>query len=407
MRYLFLLFFSFNVFAVDYELNLIDKDLNQFISWFSDTTKKTIILDKDIDGTVTIFARSGVNSRNLYTLFNDVLSSQGLTYKIENNFIRISLSTIKDNPDDIITTFYDFKNISGRHVTDLIDLLNPMIGQLITNVYLPVKSKKITSKKDNRFSLESFFSGRSLLLTAPRFVHTHFKPIFQRLDQKLPQVLIKVAIVEAVDSDLEELGVHWLKSSGSYSAGVNHGRSLDESLALLIDKVGFDAAISIVNKTSNVKIKSLPQIVVLHAEKGSINVGQNVPFLSGSTVSSGVNTGNPYQTIERQDIGLILQVEPFISNENITLTLSQELSSIANDVQASDIVTDKRKLTTTLNIKDNHSVVLGGLISDFKTSSVSGIPLLMDIPYLGKIFTNTSTKSSVRNLSVALEVVIL
>jgi general secretion pathway protein D len=282
-----------------------------------------------------------------------------------------------------------------------------MIGQLITNVYLPVKSKKITSKKDNRFSLESFFSGRSLLLTAPRFVHTHFKPIFQRLDQKLPQVLIKVAIVEAVDSDLEELGVHWLKSSGSYSTGVNHGRSLDESLALLIDKVGFDAAISIVNKTSNVKIKSLPQIVVLHAEKGSINVGQNVPFLSGSTVSSGVNTGNPYQTIERQDIGLILQVEPFISNENITLTLSQELSSIANDVQASDIVTDKRKLTTTLNIKDNHSVVLGGLISDFKTTSVSGIPLLMDIPYLGKIFTNTSTKSSVRNLSVALEVVIL
>jgi general secretion pathway protein D len=151
----------------------------------------------------------------------------------------------------------------------------------------------------------------------------------------------------------------------------------------------------------------MPQIVVLHSEKGAINVGQNVPFISGSTVTSGANAGNPYQTIERQDIGLILHVEPFISNGNVTLTLSQELSSIASDVQASDIVTDKRKLTTTLTIKDNHSVVLGGLISDFKTTSVSGIPLLMDIPYLGKIFTNTSTKSSVRNLSVVLEVVIL
>jgi general secretion pathway protein D len=405
-KFFFLFFLSLNCSADTFELVLVDKNLNQFISWFSDETKQPVILDKNIDGNVTLFARQGYKVKDIYTLFNSVLSSQGLTYSLESGIFRVYKSGTKQNQDAIISEFYDFNNISGKYVDNLIPPLNLLIQNLIKSHYLDSKKSDL-SNKNEKFTIESLFSGRSILLTAPKFVHTHLNPIFSRLDTQLPQVLIKVAIVEAVDSDLQDIGVHWLKSSGSYSAGVNHTKSLDQSLALLIDKVGFDAAISIVDRTTNVKIKSMPQIVVLHSEKGSINVGQNVPFISGSTVSSGANAGNPYQTIEREDIGLILNVEPFISNGNVTLTLSQELSSIASDVQASDIVTDKRKLTTTLNIKDNHSVVLGGLISDFKTTSVSGIPLLMDIPYLGKIFTNTSTKSSVRNLSVVLEVVIL
>jgi general secretion pathway protein D len=277
---------------------------------------------------------------------------------------------------------------------------------LINTHYTKSKDSKFNDK-NAKFSIESIFNGRSVLVTAPRFVHKHLTPIFKRLDSSLPQILVKVAVIETVDTDLFDVGVKWLLKSSKNTFGNNHQPSLDESLALLIDNVGFDAALSIVDKTDNVNIKSMPQLLILHGETGSINVGQNVPFLSGSTVTSGTNAGNPYQTIERQDVGLILNVQPYISNNNIIVNIEQELSSISSDIQASDIITDKRSLKTSLNIKNGESVVLGGLVSDFKTETVSGIPLLMDIPFVGSIFTNKSDMTVKRNLSIVLEVVVL
>lgn len=405
-KFILLLFISFNSYSLDYELNVVGKNLNQFISWFSDTTHQTIILDKDIDGSVFIFARKGVNSKDLYPLFKSVLYSQGLTYKVENNIFRVYKSKIDLMPEDIISNFYDFKNISGSQVNNLIPTLKSVSQQLITAYYLQKNESKL--KIDNsKFSIESLFFGRSVLVTAPRFVHDHLSPILSRLDVSLPQVLVKVAIIETVDTDLFDLSVQWLKASGVTSITNNNPVSLDDSLALLIDSVGFDAAISIVNKTDNVNIKSMPQILILHGQKGSINVGQNVPFITGSTVTSGTDSSNPYQTIQRQDVGLILKVQPFITKNNIVINIEQELSSISNDIQASDIITDKRSLKTTLNIQSGNSVVLGGLISESKNNTVSGIPLLMDLPLIGSVFTNKSDLSVIRNLSIVLEVLTL
>lgn len=403
---LFFLFVSFNSYSIDYELNLVNKDLNQFIAWYSDSAHITVVLDKDIDGSVSIFARTGVDSQDMESLFIDVLNSQGLAYKFENNIYRVFKSKVNLMPEEIITTFYDFKKTSGKYVDDFIPTLKLLTQQLITSHYLQKKDNKLNIKSA-KFSIESLFNGRSILVTAPRFVHKHLKPVFERLDSSLPQVLVKVAIIETVDTDLFDFGVMWLAHSGNTTFGNNHNPSLDESLALLVDNVGFNAALSIVDKTDNINIKSMPQLLILHGEKGEINIGQNVPFLSGSTVTSGTNAGNPYQTIDRQDVGLILQVQPFISNNNIVVNISQELSSISTDIQASDIITDKRSLNTSLNIKSGHSVVLGGLVSDFTTTSVSGIPLLMDLPFIGTAFTNKSDKTVKRNLSIVLEVVTL
>ena len=405
-KLLIILLFSFTSHALEFELNLVNKNLNQFIAWFSDTTKTVVVLDKDIDGSVSIFARSGIKATNIFSLFTHVLNSQGLTYRLEKGVYRVYKTKINLMPEDIISSFYDFKNISGKHVENVVPILKTLIEQLITAHYLQEKQSKFKDK-NNHFSIESLFSGRSILLTAPRFVHEHLNPIINQLDSSLPQVMVKVVIIEAVDTDLFDVGVKWLAHISNTTMGNNHTPSLDESLALLIDNVGFDAALSIIDKTDNVSIKSMPQLVVLHGEQGAINVGQNVPFLSGSTVSSGANVGNPYQTIERHDIGLILKVKPFISNNNIIIDITQELSSISEDIQASDIVTDKRSLSTSLNIKSGETVVLGGLVSDFKTKSVSGIPLLMDLPFIGAVFSNTTDKTVIRNLSIALEVNVL
>jgi len=406
-RLVIIIFFcSFNVKAVDYEINLVGKDLNQFIVWFSDTTKSTVILDKDIDGTVSVFARSGVKSRTMLNLFVNVLNSQGLSYRFENGIYRVYKTKLNLMPLDIKTEFYDFANISGTHVESLVPVIDSLINNLIDNKYLSEDKKSINSKS-LKYSVESLFSGRSLLITAPVFIHSHLKSIIKRMDRLIPQVLVKMVVVESLSTDLFQVGMDWGITSGNATLKNSNSFSLDESLALLIDNVGFSSAIALIDKTDNVKIKSMPQLLVLHGSEGVINVGQNVPFITGSVVTSGANAGNPYQTITREDVGLILSVKPFVSGKNVHLDISQELSSISEDIEASDIVTDKRRVTTALNIKSGTSVVLGGLVSEFKTDTVTGVPLLMDIPYLGRAFSSVKEKISVRNLSLALEVTVL
>lgn len=408
-RYLtivFIFFLSFNSKAVDYELSLVGKDLNQFIVWFSDTTKSTVILDKDIDGAVTVFARSGVKSTSMLNLFVNVLNSQGLSYRFENGIYRVYKTKLNLMPLDIKTNFYDFKNISGAYVESLVPIISSLIKNLIENEYFS-ESEKTLNSKSLKYSVESLFSGRSLLITAPSFIHSHLEGIVKGMDKSIPQVLVKMVVVESLATDLFQVGMDWGITSGNVTLKNSSSFSLDESLALLIDNVGFSSAISLINKTDDVKIKSMPQLLVLHGSEGVINVGQNVPFITGSVVTSGANAGNPYQTITREDVGLILSVKPFVSGENVHLDISQELSSISEDIEASDIVTDKRRITTSLNIKSGTSVVLGGLVSEFKTDTVTGVPLLMDIPYLGKAFSSVKEKLSVRNLSLAIEVTVL
>lgn len=398
--------FSFQSAAVDFELSLVDKNLNQFIVWFSDTTKSTVILDKDIDGTISAFVRSGAKSTSIHDLFVNVLTSQGLSYRYANGIYRVYKTKLNLMPLDIKTNFYDFVNISGTHVESLIPALSSMIKNIIDNKYVS-ENKKSVDAKSLKYSIESLFSGRSLLITAPSFVHTYLKPIIKKMDKTIPQVLVKMVIVESLTSDLFQVGMDWGITSGNTTLKNNNSFSLDESLALLIDNVGFSAAVSLINKTDDVKIKSMPQLLVLHGSRGVINVGQNVPFITGSVVTSGANAGNPYQTITREDVGLILSVKPHVSGDNIYIDISQELSSITVDIEASDIVTDKRRINTSLNIKSGETVVLGGLVSEFKTDSVTGVPLLMDIPILGQAFTSTKEKQSVRNLSLALQVTVL
>jgi general secretion pathway protein D len=405
-------FFSFNSLAVDYELNLVDKDLNIFVSWFSDRTNTPVVIDKDINAKVTVFARKGIAAKDLYSLFTNVLNSQGLSFKIEHNIYRIYKTKLNLSPDDLITDFYDFKNISGDSVEKLVPVFTSLIQNLISEHYisdvkssdLNVNSKLTGSRK---FTVESLFSGRSILVTAPRFVHDHLKPLFIKFDSPLPQILVRAVVVESSFTDINELGVKWLFTKSNTQFGQNSSVTFENALGLLIANNGFDAALSIIDKTDNVSIKSVPQLTVLHGHHAKINVGQNVPFLSGSTVSSGVNSGNPYQTINRQDVGLILDVFPLVSSDSITLDVKQELSSISADSGASDLITDKRAISSTLKLKSGDSVVLGGLVSKQITDSVSGIPFLMDLPFFGSIFTNTSKKDVTRNLSVAIEVTLL
>jgi len=154
---------------------------------------------------------------------------------------------------------------------------------------------------------------------------------------------------------------------------------------------------------------STPSIVTIDNHEAEIIVGQNVPFVTGETTSSSNSVGNPFRTIEREDIGVSLKVKPQINEgDAITLEIEQEVSAInASATGAVDIVTTIRKIHTTVQLEDEQMLVLGGLMDDAFIDSEQKVPFLGDIPGLGWLFRSTSTTKVKRNLMVFIRATIL
>ena len=162
---------------------------------------------------------------------------------------------------------------------------------------------------------------------------------------------------------------------------------------------------------SNSNVLSTPNILTLDNEEAKLLVGQNVPFITGSYTPTAGSATNPFQTIERKDIGITLRVRPTITEAGtVKLAIFEEVSSVTNDktlVQSADIITNKRSLDTTVLADDGQIVVLGGLIQDDKELNIDKIPLLGDIPYLGALFRYQSRTHRRTNLMIFLRPVVL
>jgi general secretion pathway protein D len=153
----------------------------------------------------------------------------------------------------------------------------------------------------------------------------------------------------------------------------------------------------------NANILSTPSLLTLDNEEASITVGQQVPFVTGSYTNTGVGNGaqNPFQTIERQSVGVTLKVTPQINEgDAVVLDIVQEVSSIAPSLLASDVITNERKIETMVLANDNDIVVLGGLVKDDIQDSSEGVPVLSRIPVLGRLFRSDSVTVTKTNLLV-------
>ncbi len=158
-------------------------------------------------------------------------------------------------------------------------------------------------------------------------------------------------------------------------------------------------------------ILSTPTLVTLDNEEAEIVIGRNVPFVTGSFTSTGASDGatNPFQTIQREDVGLTLKIKPQINEgDALRLDIEQEVSSIADSVAgASDLVTKKRAIKTNVMVDDGQVVVLGGLIEETVSEDEQKVPLLGDIPLLGQLFKSRATDVVKTNLMVFIHPVIL
>ncbi|MGM8887805.1 type II secretion system secretin GspD, partial [Psychrobacter sp. 1U2] len=265
-----------------------------------------------------------------------------------------------------------------------------------------------------------------------------------QLDNRRAQVLIQAAIVEVSGDDAAQLGVQWALGNANSGYGVVNFNNVGASAASLAGAVlsggasgissaagsiagallgigdsstdsdgntqFYGAILQALDSSTSANLLSMPSILTLDNEKASILVGQNVPFVTGSYTTSGNSSENPFQTIDRQDIGINLNVIPHIGdNGTVRLEVSQEVSSVVPGSvgNASGLITNKSLINTTILADDQQTIALGGLMRDNTTSNQQKVPGLGNVPIIGRLFRSDSDSTQKSNLIIFLQPTIL
>ena len=276
----------------------------------------------------------------------------------------------------------------------------------------------------------------TLIITANERIYRNLRGIIDQLDARRAQVYVESLIVEVSADKAAELGIQWAALSGngssSYRIGMltgfsSEGNNLVTQAASLVGpnqtplppgngltaglfrqrggQLGLGLLARALERDVKANILSMPNLITLDNEEARIIVGQNVPFITGqfTTPASGGTAGvNPFQTIERRDIGLSLRVRPQISEGGtVKMAIYQETSNIQQST-TSGLITSKRSIDTNVLVDDGQIIVLGGLIEDTVNDSVERVPGLGSIPIIGYLFRYQSRRRGKTNLMVFL-----
>ncbi len=289
-------------------------------------------------------------------------------------------------------------------------------------------------------TIEADEGTNSLIITADTDEMAALEAVIARLDIRRAQVLVEAIIVEIDVTEGRELGLQWLfaNDSGLYGSNISPARQgSNAAIAQAIlpedadstelgvrdlagalsqipgatlgwgvvdDDLTMTTILNTLEKQGNTNILSTPSLLTLDNEEAFITVGQQVPFVTGSYTNTGAANGvaNPFQTIQRENVGVTLQVTPQINEgDSVVMDIVQEVSSISQQaLSASDVITNERKIETKVLAKDGDIVVLGGLVKDDIQDSQQGVPLLSGIPVLGRLFRNDVVSVTKSNLLV-------
>lgn len=334
---------------------------------------------------------------------------------------------------------------------DLVDVLKGVSDNLAASKGTKQKS---SSQNRNDVMISAHVDTNSLVITAPPDVMRAMKDVIAQLDIRRAQVLIEALIVELSEGDGVNLGVQWgnLETSSMIQYS-NTGASIGATMVGLkeakdktttekiYDSAGnqtgykditeegdytalasalggvqgtavsimmgdWAALVTAVSTDSNSNILSSPSITVMDNGEASFIVGEEVPVLTGST--SGSNNENPFQTVDRKEVGIKLKVVPQINEgDSVRLDIEQEVSNVLGANGAVDVRFAKRQLNTSVMVQDGQMLVLGGLIDERALESESKVPFLGDIPVLGYLFKSTSTQVEKKNLMVFIKPTII
>ena len=316
------------------------------------------------------------------------------------------------------------------------------VASILENVAKNLEGEKESSGdiKGIITSISFHQDTNSLVISAQPDILKSLKSVITQLDIRRAQVLVEALIIEVSDQLARDLGVQLLYSGdgknspaavqrfgnpnpdliaitgsqlsleGNISSNLTTTASNSllglEGMAAGIARIkndgeSFAAILNIITNDADSNVLSTPSIMTMDNEQASIIVGQEIPITTGETLS--MNNSNPFRTVQRQEVGVKLTVTPQINEGNaVKLVINQEVSSVVGPITAAatDLITSKRQIQTTVLVEDGDTIVLGGLIDDDVQEIEKKIPILGDIPLIGRLFKSTSTSRSKRNLIV-------
>jgi general secretion pathway protein D len=283
-------------------------------------------------------------------------------------------------------------------------------------------------------------STNSLIITAPEPLYRQVRAMIDQLDTRRAQVYIESLIVEVSGDNAADFGFQWqglIGKDGDRNIGVigtNLGSSrvpsiVDINTSAAAGEVAIGAGLNIglihsfggqyalaaiaqfLQTQNNTNIMSTPNLITLDNEEAKIVVGSNVPFITGQFTSTGTGTTNPFQTVERKDVGLTLRIKPQIGEGGtVRLTIFQESTDViaqATGTSGTGPTTSKRSIESNVVVDDGSILVLGGLIEDRFEDNKSKVPLLGDIPVVGHLFRSESRTKRRTNLMVFLRPIVM
>ncbi|PHS18958.1 MAG: type II secretion system protein GspD [Kangiella sp.] len=309
------------------------------------------------------------------------------------------------------------------------------------------KKKSSSSRRGSNkgYSIKAHQETNSLVITAPPDIMKSFDSVINQLDIRRKQVHVEAIIVEISESLNQELGVQWGGAGGlinfsntsvpatsviggllsnrgqdgtttvSFPDGVrteistpnqgDNGAGIGQAIAGVTGALlGFSngnswgALLNLLASDTESNVLSTPSLTTLDNEEATISIGQEIPIITGSQLGSG--NSNPFQSVDRQDVGIKLKITPQINEGNaVVLSIEQEVSGIAGSTSV-DVVTNKRVIKTTVLVNSGQTIVLGGLIDNDVQESEQKVPILGDIPFLGALFRSSGTTKRKTNLMV-------
>ncbi|MDO6619622.1 MULTISPECIES: type II secretion system secretin GspD [unclassified Shewanella] len=329
---------------------------------------------------------------------------------------------------------------------DLVEVLTGFADQLVSDQ----DAGKTSGSKRKEINIMAHVDTNALVISAEPDQMRTIESVINQLDIRRAQVLVEAIIVEVSEGDDVGFGIQWASAAGGGTQFNNLGPTIGEigagvwqaqgeegttvctengtctenpdsrgDITLLAQALGkvngmawgvamgdFGALIQAVSSDTKSNVLATPSITTLDNQEASFIVGDEVPILTGSQNSSNGNS-NPFQTVERKEVGVKLKVVPQVNEGNaVKLTIEQEVSGI-NGKTGVDVTFATRRLTTTVMADSGQIVVLGGLINEEVQESVQKVPFLGDLPIIGHLFKSSSSGKKKKNLMVFIKPTII
>ena len=348
-----------------------------------------------------------------------ILDFDKVAIEKEEDIIPTKLESIKTTTTNLSVNRFGYDVINLKFASS--SEIQETISNIINNS--SYSSNDNNSASSQKISIEAYSSGNQVILSGLSDRRKEIINLIEILDKPTKQVFVEAVVAELSTSKAKELGLQFSGSSGksgltilnSNSLGANVGGNISSFVtdgigitlgpgANQISSIG--ALINIIENDGNSEILATPTLLAMNNKEAQILVGSNIPIITGKYTSNSSESANtPFQTISRQDVGIIFKIKPVIGlDEFITIEILQEVSELdTSSALASDVVTTKRAISTSAIVKTGKTLAIGGLINETTQYLGAKLPILGDLPGFKEFFNQRRVSRSKRNLVIFLK----